>query len=546
MSHPTNLAGTTAPDRNWRVRFATLGSRLRLQAYARLHVREGDEFKAAAAILSVLLNVVCLFALFQQDRDSGDVHLLGTESLPVMIAAPNQRPRENAQPLRSAPPPPSERTPTLELGAPTEITAPQVVETDLPTEPLLESESTAVLADLSSTDKAATAAALPPSDSGDVPPQTPQVEIAPAQQAMLVQRVVDAAKALASAQQSAISWQHEGSQYQATLARDPSNDSMDLDNIRVDITATAADGMQRQTQLTMQRLAFSQFTQVVDYWDANVQLHDDEIIGRFHSNSPFAIADDRDATPRFSGKVTTAARGPRFTVGGASRRSKMFEAGLETRTGRIELPDQAQPFALATDPQAFTHTFSQDAHIELAGDGSYTWQARRSDAPVTAHYPQDRPSYFLAAPGVTLYVRGTVNGKVLAYSPERIVIEGNLVYADDPRSTLAANDYLGLVSDRNVEVAPPYVTGRGDLTIHAAIFARRRFVVTSIDYRRTAKLIIYGSLTVGSISATEPRYATRLEFDPRFDRARPPGFPATNRFEVASWNATWSESAPAR
>jgi len=544
MWHPTNSASARQTGLQWLVRVTTHGFTLRSQAYALLHPREGDGFKVAAAAVSVLLNVIFLLLLFRQDLHSGDVHVLGTESLPVMLAAPNEQPRADSQPRRSSTPPPTTQMPPLDLGAPGGVAAPQIVEADAP-EPLLETESSPELADVANPEPNPTVTALPPTDSGDAPPQPRKVEIAPAQQAMLLQRILAAAQSLAGAQQSEISWAQDGAQYRATLARDAANDSMDLDDIRVDITAAGADGTQRQTQLTMQRLAFSQFTQVVDYWDPNVQLHDDEIVGRFHSNSSFHVGGDSAAAPRFSGKVTTAARGLRYSPASARGRNKMFEGGLETRAGRIELPDQAQPFATALDPQAYTHTFADDAHITLERDGSYTWQARRSDAAERGRYPQDRPSYFLAARGATLYVRGTVNGQVLIYSPERIVIEGNLVYADDPRGSPDSNDYLGLVTDRNVEIAPTYVTGRGDLTIHAAIFARRRFVVSNIDFKRTAKLIIYGSLTVGTISATEPRYATRLEFDPRFDRARPPGFPATNRFEVASWDAAWSEIGPA-
>jgi len=190
------------------------------------------------------------------------------------------------------------------------------------------------------------------------------------------------------------------------------------------------------------------------------------------------------------------------------------------------------------------HVFPEDAHLTFYPDGRYTWQLRSSEVAEVGRYPEDRPSYFIAAVGITLFVRGTVNGKVHVYSPQRIVIESNLRYAADPRTATDADDYLGLVCDRNIEIAPPYVTGRGDLYIDAAIFARRRFLVTSIDYRRTATLYIYGSLTAGTLSATEPRYATKLEFDPRFDRARPPSFPSTNRYEVASWEAAWSESAP--
>jgi hypothetical protein len=152
--------------------------------------------------------------------------------------------------------------------------------------------------------------------------------------------------------------------------------------------------------------------------------------------------------------------------------------------------------------------------------------------------------FFIAAPDVTLYVQGVVGGRVLVYSPNRIVIEGDLTYANDPRGTSDSEDFLGLVSDRYVEVAPPGVTGPGDLEIDAAIYAGRRFIVTNIDHARAATLRIYGSLAAGTLTATEPRYATKIEYDDRFERARPPGFPSTNRYEAAAWDGQWT-AAPA-
>jgi len=297
-----------------------------------------------------------------------------------------------------------------------------------------------------------------------------------------------------------------------------------------------------QTQLWFSRLAFSQFSQVIDRWDPNVQLHDDEIVGRFHSNTSVFVGYSSRATPKFTGKVTTAARSLRFAPGSRRRQGEMFQGGLETSAGRIDFPKQALPFVLAPPEQdAHVQRFEDDAHITLAHDGSYSWQSRRSDIVEHARYDVDRPLYLLAESKATLFVRGVVNGRVLVYSPRRIVIEGSITYADDPREG-DSDDYLGLVSDGNVEIARPYVTGRGDLRIDAAVFARREFVVTDFEHRRSATLWIYGSLSAGTISASEPRYATKIEFDPRFDVVRPPGFPATNRFELASWDRSWTAS----
>ena len=157
--------------------------------------------------------------------------------------------------------------------------------------------------------------------------------------------------------------------------------------------------------------------------------------------------------------------------------------------------------------------------------------------------PPIRPVYFIASRGATVYVQGIVSGKILVYSPQKIVVEGRLAYAHDPRQVADSRDYLGLVCDGNVEVAPAYVTGTGDLDIHAAIFAGRRFIVTDIDRARSATLRIYGSLAAGSLSASEPRYAMKVEYDSRLERQRPPGFPSTNRFTAEDWDGHWIETA---
>ena len=58
--------------------------------------------------------------------------------------------------------------------------------------------------------------------------------------------------------------------------------------------------------------------------------------------------------------------------------------------------------------------------------------------------------------------------------------------------------------------------------------------------RNHALLDIYGSVTAGTFSATEPRYATRVRFDPRLEHKRPPNFPMTERYELEQWDPRWT------
>jgi hypothetical protein len=313
---------------------------------------------------------------------------------------------------------------------------------------------------------------------------------------------------------------------------------MGMEQLAVELT-TERDGERLATELRMNRVAFSNFAQFIDRWDPNVQIHDDFIDGRFHSNTEIRVSREGGVRPIFNGKVTLAA-GDFSTdgVGYVSRRA-MFPAGLETNVRRIVLPRRAATFDVGTVEATRLTRFERDSSITFHADG--TFSARDVEAGSTAE-PRalggDEPFYLVGGDDVTLYVRGTVNGKVLVYSPGRIVIDDDLRYADDPRQP-GASDYLGLVAERSVEIDEPEVTGPGDLEVHASIYARSRFLVRSYRSRRSGTLVIYGSVAAGSVSATEPRFGTRIEFDDRLTTMRAPGFPLSDRYELDSWSGEW-------
>jgi hypothetical protein len=375
-------------------------------------------------------------------------------------------------------------------------------------------------------------------------PELPEIEIPTAERSMLARRVLETTKGFheSDLEQLQLSWDHEGQQYTAVLHRQPAADHMGIERVMIEIS-TEEEGRQLKTRVQMKRLAFSHFTQLVDYWDREVQLHDDVIAGRFHSNSEIFVGYDRKVAPQFLGKVTTAAHG--FTVGlsmGRKRREDIFRGGLETRAGRIALPDKFLPFGNTQSAgNSDVRLLAGDTRLIFYPDGTCAVQSLQPGSPQARQAIGTAPVYFVADRKAKVHVRGVVRGTVLVYSPDRIVVEGDLTYARDPREVARADDYLGLVSDRFVEIAPPQVTGPGDIEIHAAIYAKRRFIVTEIEHRKSATLYIYGSLTAGSLTATEPRYATKIEFDGRFEHYRPPGFPVTNRYEIEAWDSQWTQ-----
>lgn len=366
------------------------------------------------------------------------------------------------------------------------------------------------------------------------------VPLSQKEQAEIAKRLENLADEVTASTPMQVSWRQDGREYRAVLVLERASDGMALDRVIADVSA-AHHGKQFLTRVALKRLAFSSFSHVVDRWDPMVQFHDDEIVGRVHTNTPFNLFYDSRTAPEFLGKVTTAA-GTFYTDSkGRRRHSEIFKGGVQTRVKRIQLPEALQPFEWApSDERSQIYEYSSDTSIAFRPEGGFTWYTQGASAGQVDANP-DEVLYLIAGRGVTLRVRGTVAGKVLVYSPHKIVVEGSLIYARDPRKTTDSPDYLGLVCDRYVEIAPPAVTGPGDLEIDAAIFAGRRFVVTNINHRRQGTLRVFGSLSVGSMSASEPRYATKIEYDERFEERRPPGFPSTDRFEIAQWNGVWTE-----
>jgi len=157
----------------------------------------------------------------------------------------------------------------------------------------------------------------------------------------------------------------------------PATDAMGMERLVVAVT-TERDGQPLATELTMARLAFSNFAQFIDRWDPNVGLHDDVIDGRFHSNSEIHVSRERGVHPTFNGKVTVAAHDIRSEGTGYLNRRKLFPAGLEMNVRRIGLPRRDAAFASDALPADRVHRFERDAEIVFHRDGSFAWQPHDS------------------------------------------------------------------------------------------------------------------------------------------------------------------------
>jgi len=374
-------------------------------------------------------------------------------------------------------------------------------------------------------------------------PEAPMTEVPQPEKAMLTKTMTQVAQKLldTNATNSELTWSEAGHQYTARVLRQPAADSTGLEQVIAEVM-TDRDGKRMKTRLSMKRLAFSHFTQLVNFWDPNIQLHDDVIDGRFHSNTEIGLAFAGGVEPRFFGKVTTAAASMIYGSGFFPKRKnqEIFQGGTETRTERVTLPRDMPDVVNGGDGKN-RQVFENDTRIIFNADGTYVWRAASGEGPLERADASDKPRYLIGDRGAKLYVSGTVCGIFTVYSPSDIEIENDLVYGKDPRDVVISRDFLALIAGRDIKVASPQITGVGDLHVHAAMFARRRFMIESVANGKPGTLYILGSLTAGTILETEPRYATKMDYDKRFEYLRPASFPMTRRYEVDSWDADWKE-----
>lgn len=320
----------------------------------------------------------------------------------------------------------------------------------------------------------------------------------------------------------------------------------DLASYEVTLTQQQDDQL-FSTRALLRERAFSWYAKFINRWDADVILANDRVVGRFHSNTPVNFSTDRRQQPVFSGPVSVAGY---QGISRPLRDSGMFQQGLETGVGRVSMPGAVAPAVFALAEQALeVHQFTENTRLEFLADGGFGWFQSGARSGIIRPAPGNA-MLVVADESVVLELSGIVNGVVSVFAPRRLSIIGNLTYAEELAVENDQQHFLTLISNGIIEVASPAQTGPGDLEVHAALFARQRFSVIRFSSRPQGELIIRGALVAGSVSATEPRYSTRIEYDARFESMRPPAFPTTGRFDIADWDQQWhitdvADGAPA-
>ena len=351
---------------------------------------------AASAALHLALLIIIMFGGRQYGIDSGDAP---TSKL-VLIEAPDaeQRDGDDLPPLPAGSTAPSEvelEDALARVSPPSnDAIADQAVEPG----PIDALEAPAA-APLAITDTEIQVATVPMSSS---------------EKAELSRRLEQLAAQALKSSSAEVTWEQDGRQYSALLIRERANEGTALERVTAQVSASDH-GRQLTTLVNLNRLSFSQFTQMIDHWDPTVQLHDDEIVGRFHTNSRFNLLADSRKAPKFLGKVTTTARSFNNESIGRRNESEIFRGGIETGTSQIELPESSQPFQWAPrDEEARVHELATDTRIRFFADGSYRWTDLNTMQSQYLNEPIDHPVYFIGTGKAALHITGETECRSVA------------------------------------------------------------------------------------------------------------------------------------
>lgn len=369
----------------------------------------------------------------------------------------------------------------------------------------------------------------------------PQLAIPPERQEWLLKKMRKLTDhfVLPAQSDSQFVWEKDEATYEISVRHQKAASASSFDKLEMEVR-TERYGRTLSTTVQMQRVGFSQFAQFIDFWNPYVMVHDDEFDGRFHTNSAFKLSSSRGVHPKFEGKVTTAGYEIHQSAPfGYASHDSIFQGGLETGAAEIKFPRDLYSLIKNSATDSTLLKLQGESWVHFNRDGTVSWRTHGEPPQQGRLRLPDAPFTILGESKEKLHLEGTLLGKVLIYNRGTVEITGNLIYAKAPEIFDDADDFLGIVSEKNIEIAKPEKTGADDLYIYAAMLAKRTFKVRDFFRPIHKKLFIYGSLTAGTLTATEPRYATRIRFDKRLRTRRPPNFPMTDRYELDNWDGRW-------
>lgn len=187
-------------------------------------------------------------------------------------------------------------------------------------------------------------------------------------------------------------------------------------------------------------------------------------------------------------------------------------------------------------------------YLKFNADGTVSWKTSPSASYTTQSLSSFAPNGVIAIDKGTLYVEGTLDGRVTLASLRTsgssggtTIITNDLVMKDNPRTNTSSNDMLGIVSYGDITIADNSAT---TFNVQATLYSYTGGLqVQNGTSRPAGTLYVYGGMIVERLYATSNGasgsarrgYNLSLRFDERFANDSPDYFPATGKYEILTW-----------
>ncbi len=329
--------------------------------------------------------------------------------------------------------------------------------------------------------------------------------------------------------------------------------SVSTDRVKVVSTGTVG-SFSRTLEAYLQPDVYSRYAYFTDsetfriwWWTIPVWFtSNDYLDGPVYTNKHYNISGD----PVFDGPVKSHDDYINYLHGGPPNDNPQFNGGLELGVDEMPMPTGAPDLENAASSNGLylngktLIVFNNDGTLNIT-NANKGWSSHTVNIP-------DNGAVFVS--GGNVYVRGTLSGRVSVGTDKNIIITGNVIYNDDPRTNPNSNDILALIAEENVVVstddddgsavydqAAPYNT-EVDATIMAL---GNSFTVENWFWADRGTLTIYGGIIQknrGPVGTFNPitnekvsGYNKNYHYDPRLTDTSPPYYPRTGDWDFLSW-----------
>lgn len=339
----------------------------------------------------------------------------------------------------------------------------------------------------------------------------------------------------------------DGGTYETTTQTLPGPDS--------NVTLTAVGNYENMTDtviVTLQRYSFSRFGVYASTMSGVAWATGDTVQGPLHVEGNMNTI----GNPVFDGEVTIEGSlnaSPKYSPGpppSGPQFNDNFTSGVSIpipATSVLNVLNAASSGGRVFNNPSPGKTF--DVNLTFNSDGTVTYKTSAMSADSTVPINTLAPNGVIMVENGVLNLQGTVNGQatVGSYSTNssyggQVNIQGNLIYNSDPRTNPNSTDMLGIVASYNVMVNPPSASLiQNNYNIDAAIFSQYgEFGANySLASAPLGAIDVYGSITNYQLGATEnynyDGWTSEYGYDPRFKIQKPPSYPSTYRYQIASW-----------